>query len=85
MSQRAGMSPGLESLLLQSSFPHTPALAQPISPVWSTKGVDPATPRALREYSVIERSQINQAGLGSLWKRQKVQFLMVSSQLEYPR
>lgn len=84
MSQRAGMPPGLESLQLQSSFPHSPALAQPISPVWSTRGVDPATPRALWEYSVIERSHINQAGLGSVLKSQKVQFLMVSSQLEYP-
>ncbi|RLV89608.1 hypothetical protein DV515_00014787 [Chloebia gouldiae] len=75
-SQRAGMSPGLGSLQIQSSFPHTPALAQPVSPVWSTKGVDPATPGALWECSVIAMSQTNQAGLGSLLKSQKVQFLM---------
>lgn len=77
-------SPGLESLQLQSSFPHTLALAQPIPPVWSTKGVDPATPRALWEYSVIERSQINQAGLGSFLEEPKTSVPDVRPQLEYP-
>lgn len=73
--------PGLESLQLQSSFPHPPALAQPLSPVWSTRTVDPTPPRTLWEFSVIEMSQINQAGLGKLLKSQKVQFLMQTSVL----
>lgn len=55
---------------------------------WSAegRGVDPATPRALWEYSVFEVSQMNQAGLGSLFKSQKrsVPDAEVSSQLEYP-
>lgn len=85
--QRAGIFPGPRAGVPPAPklLSPTPALAQPVSPVWSTKGVGPAShPMGSVEYSVIERSQINQAGLGSLLKSQKVQFLMVSSQLEYP-